>query len=280
MKILRLFNNTFFNLASWITILAVATSCERTYVGDGNPVKPAPSKEQELAAIKKVLSKVPKLVITKPEKGKGGLRIGSDGYSFVDPGPGGFNFSSPSGYVWNNSSGTLYVAASSFGANSGGNGTIQLGSTTWPITHTFCFAAEEDFFGAGIFGDESLYDGVAGVIGINGDFNRLMEGGDDMSEFVKVIAMYFVYAKRASGNYPIVNFLDLEEENNPQNTVRNKGFALAFDYKNKRIYISKEGRLQVSGGSMNFTGKYYEADLELEDDMLKIVNGLGVMGCQ
>jgi hypothetical protein len=91
--------------------------------------------------------------------------------------------------------------------------------------------------------------------------------------------MYFVYAKRASGNYPIVNFIDYADEDDDLTTVlRNKGFALALDFKNKKIYLSKEGSLQVTGGNMNFTGKYFEADMKNENNY-KVVNGLGVMGC-
>jgi hypothetical protein len=262
--------------ASCLLLLFLVSSCQKQYDTE-SVVAPKTTKEQELAAIKKVIANIPKIVITEPTTGKG-LRIATDGFTFVDPGPGGFSFADPSGYQWNSPSGTLYVSASSFGMNGGGNGSIQLGSQNWSIPYTFCFAAEDDFFGAGLFGNESMYDGVAGVVGINGDFNKVMAGGE-IEDVLNVIAMYFVYAKRASGNYPIVNFIDYADEDDDLTTVlRNKGFALALDFKNKKIYLSKEGSLQVTGGNMNFTGKYFEADMKNENNY-KVVNGLGVMGC-
>jgi hypothetical protein len=262
--------------ASCLLLLFLVSSCQKQYDTE-SVVAPKATKEQELAAIKKVIANIPKLVITEPKTGQG-LRIATGGFTFVEPGPGGFSFADPSGYQWNSPSGTLYVSSSSFGMNSGGSGSIQLGSQSWSIPYTFCFAAEEEFFGAGLFGSQSMYDGVAGVVGINGDFNKVQAGGD-IEDVVNVIAMYFVYAKRASGNYPIVNYIDYEDEDDDFTTIlRNKGFALALDFKNKKIYLSKEGRLQVSGGNMNFTGKYFEADMT-NDDKFKVVNGLGVMGC-
>lgn len=265
----------------------IGTSCQKSEVAPGaSELK----KERHMNAARTLAKRLPKITIY-DDKTKRSLRITTDGFSFTENAENGFNFSDPRGITYTNSAtgGQYVVAAQGFGMNAGGGGggLIQIGSTSMNIKYTFCFTADQEFFGANLFsqGNESLFDGVSGVIGVDGDFAQLQNGngGDtDIEDLFSGLGMYIVYAKRAQGNYPILNWVNLVENSNSEpnpNAIKNKGFAFFIDFKHKKLYFSHSGNLSVSGGSITFTGKYFAFDPENEDAGYQLVDGLGTMGC-
>lgn len=263
--------------------------------GTSNEVAVGRNQNKETAAAKALLKRLPDFQVVDKETGRM-LRVADGGFEFSDPGEGGWNFSSPSGatYTNNETGGTFTVASSSFGQNSaagGGSGIIQVGSSSIGINHTFCFSSGEDFFGGDLFLDGQDVDGVSGVIGVSGDFEALQNGDQggsvDFEEIFKGMGMYLVYAKQANGSYPILNWIDLmvnsDDDDQPDaDDLKNKGFAFFIDFVHKKIYFSYKGQLNVSGGSITFTGKYLELLNDPDDGgemEVKIVDGLGSMGC-
>lgn len=211
-------------------------------------------------------------------------------FSFADAHDG-FHFSSPTGveYVTDGSGGTIYVSAAAFGANAGGGGAVIAGTSNLDIGYTFCFSAADssdskgfNFFGTG--------GGASMVFGLSGDFNKLVNKKDGDSTKIQDIlhgfAMYIVYTDQASGKYDILDFTkDLDKT---KAELNKKGFAFVADFQDLGIYFSKEGSLDVSGGSIGFDGKYYAfkpkkdaKDLFDMGDNAQVteVDGSGTMGC-
>jgi hypothetical protein len=209
-------------------------------------------------------------------------------FSFSDPNPG-WNFSSSDGVVWEPASsggGILFIGAGAFGSNTGG--TIVAGSTALNINYTFCFAASDEALGLDLFDTGGNLSGISGVIGIAGDFDALLEGNvdedADFTDFFQGFAAYFVYDNEASGNYEILNwFEDLEMG---LDDLDQKGFGYVFNFAQFSLYFSYSGTLNVSGGSIGFSGQYlglenlgeFLLDFD-EDPEVNIVPGFGVMGC-
>jgi hypothetical protein len=227
--------------------------------------------------------------------------VGSDGkviasinaktgsFSFSDPHDG-FHFSSPTGvqYVSANG-GTIYVTAAAFGKNAGGGGAVVAGSSSLDIGYTLCFSAADsskssgfDFFGTG--------GGVSMVFGLSGDFDKLVnqKSGDStkIQDMLHGFAIYIVYSDQASGKYDILDFT--KDLSKTKAELNKKGFAFVADFQNLGIYFSKEGSLDVSGGSIGFEGKYYAFNPSKDstnlfdlgkDAKVTEVDGSGTMGC-
>jgi hypothetical protein len=273
---MKLFKNRLL-MATLAAFLAVNfMACQRDKL-------PAPPKESPQAAkIKRLFKNMPKLVITDPKTGKQ-LRIADGGFSFANPPS--TNFSDPNtGVVWTNSEtgGTLYVTGNAFGNNSGG-GSVGAGSYTYPINYAFCFQADNDFWGTDLFeGWGRNFDGVSGVIGISGDLSpENLEGGEDIEDILNGFAYYLVYDSRAQGNYRIINWFDELED---PDDLEGQGFAMIIDFKNEKLFFSKSGQLNVSGGNMTFTGTYLQIDASMfeddDDPTFREVSGFGTMGCE
>lgn len=266
-----------------------STSCQKSEIAPGgNNIR----KEQEQTAARILVKRLPKITIY-DDKTKSSLRITTDGFSFSDNSEGGFNFSDPRGATYTNTGtgGQFVVASQGFGLNAGGSGggLIQAGSSSMNVKYTFCFSADQSFFGADLFGGENnsqLFTGVSGVIGVDGDFSQLQSGegsSADPEDIFSGLGMYIVYDARAQGSYQILNWVDLVLRTDEQlniDDLKDKGFAFFIDFKNKKVYLSYSGNMNVSGGSMTFTGKYFElSEGNGEEPEIKIVDGLGTMGC-
>jgi hypothetical protein len=295
------------------------SSCQKSEV---NPAGiPNNASERETTAAKALFKRLPEIQIY-DDKTKKTFRLNSEGFSFTENPSSGFNFSEPQGatYTNNTSGGQLVVSAQGFGLNSNtgsSGGLIQIGNRSLNVKYTFCFSADDEFFGEGIFlGNEEDFDGVSGVIGVDGDFNNFLSGentggnddndddGEDSNanpaDLFGGIGVYFVYDKKAQGTYPILNWVDIFEgqsSTDDENDFKKKGFAYYIDFKNEKISFAKSGSLNVSGGSITFNGKYLtfgnfitnqddDNNDEDEDDDNGIFdgsfieeNGIGSMGC-
>ncbi|NEN24609.1 hypothetical protein G3O08_13960 [Cryomorpha ignava] len=219
----------------------------------------------------------------------------SKSFDFSDPNDG-WNFSEDDGveFVENpNGGGVLFVSPGAFGSNAGGSGTVVAGNTALNVNYTFCFSVDEDALGLDLgFGDVD-FDGLSGVLGIAGDFDALMnedfdEEGADIFDYFQGLAYYLVYDNEAQGNYDILNFIEDLEGAEDEN---GKGFSVVYGFTSTSFafYFSKDGTLNVSGGSMNFSGNYYGIvfdnllDTDGDGDLLNLdfvdVPGFGQMGC-
>ena len=258
--------------------------------------KPQPTNENKEAAVKSLLKRMPTFVVKDEKTGKY-LRVADGGFNFSNSGDG-WDFSHPSGYNYtagpNGTGGTVTISSSAFGSNgaagtsgSSGGGAIGAGSTNLSINYTYCFSADAQATGLDLFssGSGPALTGVSGVLGVAGDFSALASGTPDSSQLAnsfKGLAMYVVYAKQASGGYDILDWLSPDNTNATPSDLNNKGFAFIIDFQNQRIFFSERGRLNVSGGSISYSGSYLMAEYTPSNqDQMQVtsVAGFGAMGC-
>lgn len=231
--------------------------------------------------------------------------IKSKSFSFSDPSDG-WNFSSNEGVQWVQNpggGGVLFITPGSFGSNSG-SGVVVAGNTTLDINFTFCFSADEDGMDLGLV-DTDGYSGVSGVIGIAADMDALVnlnfddegegEGEDedvDIESFFQGLAYYLVFDGQAQGNYSVLNYIDnVDSPDFDEGSVEGEGFSIVFGFGQNSVgfYVSKDGSINVDGGSMDFNGNYYGFELngffdddgedaDFEGNFVE-VSGYGQMGC-
>ncbi len=226
----------------------------------------------------------------KPMKGQAIHSSTRDGWSFAHPDDG-MNYSSNGGITYSSTTHLFYITPSSFGAASSIGGTVVAGSTSLDINYAFCFAYEDG--DAAVGGDlfsasGATTNGLSGVIGLSGDFDQL-QNSDSTTAFSDIfhgIAFYFVYDGRPDGQYDVADWLNLDWGDST--TYDNKCFAFIFDFVNGKLYLSKDGHIDVSGGSMSFNGNYLEVTGFLNDEgqydlsgdlTYNTVPGFGTMGC-
>lgn len=213
------------------------------------------------------------------------------GWSFTNPPTEpGYAESSTGTYTFvenTSAGGTFAVAASGFGSNSSGGGIISAGSNTYDFKYTFCLSADEEALDLGLF--DEPFDGVSMVIGISGEFEKILEGevdADDTSfeDLFSAFGYFIVYDDQASGSYEVIGVTESEEMD--ENQLNGQGLAFIFDIKNGKFFLSKDGNLTVSGGNIGFNGNYFEidaawdaADNELDAAEMKVVSGIGSLGC-
>jgi len=214
---------------------------------------------------------------------------GSRSFNFVDPPGSGINFASSNGgqWTWSESQGLMILTEPSQGLGAGG-GTVVAGSTTLDIDLAVCFSFDEEGLGLDLF--STGINDVAGVIGIAGDFEALMNGdfseGDDIFQYFHGFAYYLVYAEQlANTGYEVLNWVeDLDQD--PAD-LDGFGFSFVVGFQNGgAIYISRDGTLSVNGSSIGFNGNYYAIegvgffDEDGEDGGdYSVVSGFGTMGC-
>jgi hypothetical protein len=215
---------------------------------------------------------------------------GSKNFTFANPPSGGINFASSNGgqWTWSESQGLMIITepGQSLG---GGAGTVVAGSTVLDIAYAFCFSIGDDVLGGDLF-DTGINE-VAGVIGIAGDLEALMNGefdeDDDLFQYFHGFAYYLVYADQlADQNYQVLNWIDDLDQDEAD--LNNFGFSYVVSFQNQgAIYLSKDGHLSVSGASIGFNGNYFgieglfffDPENETEPTFVE-VPGFGVMGCQ
>jgi hypothetical protein len=272
--------------------LAIVSCSKKDDSASTAPATPPPTEEETRAAVKRAVDNMPAFeLVMKDGKKLRAERTAEGGWTFsTPPSETGTNFVESTGtYTFvetSSSGGTLSVAASGFGGNAAGGGTIVAGSNSYNMQYTFCLSADEELFDLGLVDAE--FDGVSMVIGIDGDLDALMNGdvdaeSADFEDLFRAFAVYVVYDDRASGTYDIVNWITSIGDD--EATLVGKGFAYIFDVRNTQLFFSKSGRLTVSGGSIGFSGKYLGIDFETlgDNDLDQVdfeeVDGFGALGC-
>jgi hypothetical protein len=214
------------------------------------------------------------------------------GWSFADPGQG-FSYTTSNGvFVYSESTNTLVFAPSASGGGAPAGGTVVAGETSLDINYAFCFSSDngDNALGSDLFSSTNASTtGVSGVIGVSGDFDEL-QNADSTTEFTDIfhgLAFYFVYDGSPQGQYDVVDWQNVTWSDST--TFDNKCFAFIFDFQNGRLFLSSQGSINVSGGSMTYSGNYYEVsgfldangDYDLSGDNLtyREVDGFGTMGC-
>lgn len=228
-----------------------------------------------------------KILVFKP------VRDHSRSFSFTTAPANGINFATSNGgqWVWTEDGGMVVITEPSAGMG-GGGGVVVAGNSTLNIDIAFCFALGEEVTGGGLFGPEM--GDVAGVIGISGDFEALVNGDfdeseDDIFDYFHGLAYYFVYTDQlTNGSYDVMNWIE-EFDDSGDGDFQDVSFAFVVDFQTETggIYISKDGSISINGGTMEFNGNYYgitgvgffdDGDEEVDD--VTIVSGYGGMGCE
>lgn len=261
------------------------SSCSKHDEPNGSPIVKGSAQDKQIRDLIRRLP-VEKLVYQRAAN-RGGENTTLDTWNFGFPG-GGISFSNgnASAITISNGPTTLYIATSSFGANTGG-GVVVAGETSLDINYTFCFSSEDDALGLGLF-NGLTFDGVSSVVGVSGDFEALADATDstEFSDIFHGLAFYIVYDGTAAGNYPVIDWLN--DDLNDSTATEKKSFAFLFDFVNGRLFLSQNGAINVTGGSMNFQGNYLEVsgfinengEFDLNGDLTyRIVPGFGAMGC-
>ncbi len=216
------------------------------------------------------------------------VKDGSRDFSFTTLPSDGINFGSSNGgqWVWTEDGGMVVITDPEDGFGAGG-GVVSAGNTTLDIDFAVCFAFDEEALGADLFA--TGINEVAGVIGIAGDFEALQNGdfaeGDDLFQYFHGFAYYLVYTEQlADQSYEVLNWIDDLDQD--EEDLDNFGFAFVVSFQDEGgIYLSDDGTISVSGGSMNFDGQYYALegvgyfDDEEDDVSYSEVTGFGAMGC-
>lgn len=219
------------------------------------------------------------------------LPDGSRSFNFVDPPGGGINFASSNGgqWTWSESQGLMVLTEPSAGLGAGG-GTVVAGDASLDIQMAVCFSMDEEGLGMDMF-DTGIND-VAGVVGIAGDFDALMNGDfssetDDIFDYFHGFAYYLVYAEQLGNDeYEVLNWVDDLDQS--EDDLQNFGFSFVISFQGEGgVYISRDGALTVDGGSIGFNGNYYaiegtgffDEDGEGDGDY-SVVSGFGTMGCE
>ncbi len=215
------------------------------------------------------------------------LPNGQKNFTFANPPANGINFATSNGgqWQWSESQGMVVITepGQSLG---GGGGTVVAGSTTLDIGYAFCFAVGDEVLGGDLF--DTGIDEVAGVIGIAGDLDALVNGefdeDDDFFEYFHGFAYYLVYTDQlANQSYDVLSWMDDMDNDD----LDNFAFAYIVSFLNDGgIYLSKDGTITINGGSMSFMGNYYGIEgLGYFDDegnswTVVEVPGFGTMGCE
>ncbi|HMN05857.1 MAG TPA: hypothetical protein PKD45_09030 [Flavobacteriales bacterium] len=215
-------------------------------------------------------------------------------FSFTTAPSNGINFASSNGgqWVWTEDGGMVILTepAAGFG---GGGGMVVAGNSMLNIDIAVCFSVGEEAMGGGLFGPDM--GEVAGVIGISGDIEALANGDfdeneDDIFDYFHGFAYYFVYTDHLNnGSYEVMNWLEelgSDDEEEPEFHDVSFAFVVDLQGENGAVYISKDGNINISGGTMEFNGNYYgltgvgffDGEGEVED--VTVVSGYGAMGCE
>jgi hypothetical protein len=267
--------------------LLIFASCSKEQLGT-NPNGPQTSLSlEQQRQVEQMMGNLPEIGVWNEERGQlYKFNLQSREFSFADPNDG-WNFSNSEGpefYQYEGGGGILVIPSYSFGANTGG--TVVAGESALDITYTFCFSASDEALGLDLFDFGGNFDGISMVLGIAGDFEALVEGdvdeNADFTDFFQGFALYFVYDNEAQGSYDILSWFDNLEDD--LDNLNQKGFGYLIDFVNFSLYFTSEGTLNVSGGTINFTGEYFGImeildSLEGDDIDFDFVPGFGAMGC-
>ncbi len=176
---------------------------------------------------------------------------------------------------------TIYASIDNMNENSQ-TYNIQVGDEELNVK-TICLSIDySSMFSAfgGYFSDFPI-DGFSAVVGIDADFSLLSNASSsNIGNFFHGCVSYYVYDFEASGDYDVYDWWNLTEFSD------NTAIAYAFIFSDNNFgsfNFSKDGTINVNGGSMSFEGNYYQIDYDffLINDSLDFnqVSGSGTMGC-
>lgn len=293
--------NKIINLKSIAAVTAIAvsafvfTACQKENLATGNPVagKKVALSEIQKRNVESLAQSIPTVRLWDQANNRFmdidifNRKVTRD-WTFANPTEG-YTYAGTS--TWSNADGSQMVVLTISGTSSGsgGGGTVVAGNSALDIDYAFCFNIDVEAVGIDLFsGLGGEFDGVAGVVGIAGDFEALANnelGEDpDFEDFFQGFAEYIVYDDYADGNYEVLNWFD-DLDGEPDDLEGN-AFSFVIDFQNFGIYFSSGGSIDVSGSSMNFNGEYlalgdFLLDLgeeEGEPDVTEVY-GYGEMGC-
>ena len=197
-----------------------------------------------------------------------------------------WSFSSPqinTIYAQNNSL-VVYVSSSTFDFGStSSTSSVTAGNTTLNV-HTLCLAVDASAYAA-MFQSQTgqlPVDGVSVVMGLDADFGLLQNStSSNFGDYFHGLAYYLVYDFPASGQYPVIDWTNLNGAINSSNS-----FAMLFSFgqnNNGAFYFSKDGDINVSGGDMTFNGNYWGIETNFSTISSSLTyntyHGSGTMGC-
>lgn len=217
-------------------------------------------------------------------------------FNFTAP-SGSLSFSSPSGSVQfvpaGSGSFTIITSPASAGGG-GGGGFVSAGDVTLEVNYVLCFATGDQGSDLNFFDIGPAGTGFGGAIGIAGNFEDLatMEFDDEdeinIDDFFQGIVAFYAFAGQPSGNYPVVDFFDFEDDFDvDESFFQNKGLAyfLSFQSNNMGIFFSKSGNVNFGGSSVGFEGTYYGVtnfnwfDFDDDEPDFVEVSGSGSLEC-
>lgn len=212
------------------------------------------------------------------------------GFSFTDPGfTGSFTTPDGGGSFVTGPDGTTFIVVSPGTSSGNGGGTVGAGSATLDLNFVFCFSADEESLGGGLFDfGGSDVDGFSGAVGVSGDFDALMNGEIDENsnpfEYFFGMAAYYVLDDNPSGTYNVLNFFDEEGfEDEDEFAIA----ILASFGDGGGFYFSSGGQLDFQSSSVGFEGTYlglenflFTGDDEIDLDANYVeVPGYGYINC-
>lgn len=278
--------------SAWLLLVGsflIISSCSKKDDGHYGPSSDNKQASQE-QKIKQLIKRLPltKLLSAEQHRRSNAARTAAQeltgGWDFSNP-SNSTTWSSPSGVTYSQSTNTVFLSPGSFGGSAGSVGTVVAGPSSLDINGTFCFSA--DFSGNNLDLFNMGFSGVSGVIGVSGDFGALANANSNTSftDIFHGLAYYIVYDSHASGSYTVVDWFGANLGNN--NSLQGACFAFVFDFQNGRLFMSSSGTINVSGGSMNFNGQYFEISgfllgtngIDTDNITFSEVPGFGTMGC-
>lgn len=297
----------FLKLLSLVGVVAFATSCakQQDEVRLNNNQEPAEVKKananETLNRLARTLKNTGENIkseflegsVTYTTNSNGSLTFtkNSEPFSFQNA-PKGVTFTSSVGVKYSKSE-NAYVFADPNAISLGGGGSISVGDDNFDVDLAFCFSASSEggeYDGLspfdGEFGEVSGAMGIAGLSALINDASSASENEarttntEDLLKDV-VIVQYLVFAKEASGEYKVTNFIDANEDSSDLESV---SIGMVYKLGTGEIYLSNSGTFSINGGSISFNGEYIQlGDLDLlgdEDVDFSTVSGSGKLTCE
>lgn len=300
----------FLKLLSLAGVVAFASSCaKKEEVRSSSQQSTASVKKSEIKSTLKNLAKTLKntgdgikkayeagsVTFTSTKNGGVTYTTNSEPFTYQNA-PKGVTFTSSAGIKYSKKE-AAFVVADQNAVAVGEGGSVSIGDDNFDIDLAVCFSASSE---GGEYDGLSPFDGafsqVSGAMGIGG-LAALIESAEsqaqaskseaDFSELFKdvIIVQYIVFAKEASGEYKVTNFIDANEDSEDLESV---AIGMAYKLGTGEIYFTNSGDMSISGATISFNGEYlYLGDfLNFGDDNddfneeLTSVSGSGRLSCQ
>lgn len=263
------------------------TSCEKEELSENSSVNTSESANATVSAeeINIDLDKLQAFRNLQIDGEIGGFKTKS-GFSFANPNSG-INYRVQAiGYRYT-STGEVYYSTAQVGIRVSGNGftagggDLVVGSKTISLDYVFCANVDLSAF-------PSFFDipgeGFSTLIGISGNFDNYDPESEEMP--LQQLVYFVVFDNNAQGTYDVLSLdFDDEEDDIPSNIA----YAIVVDLEDGGFYMSSDGTLNVSGGSIGFQGEMLDfTDIFGEDGLnqdedgnvsFDTVDAVGTLNC-